>query len=160
MTRLLQVFSIAIVTMVALIVMPSAAIAQSQSVSVADQKNTERSIRTINRTAASAELGLSRLSTSVETLLNRLAGSGASDTRMTDVAIFYQRSATAARYRAESKINVEANKQSIKLRAKANSEALLADLEDARQTAIANIAAAEAETLDSIGESLDTVLNL
>lgn len=158
MNKFLRVLSVTCAAMLTLALLPSQAAAQTQSVSVTDTRNTERSIRTIVRLGDAAELGLVRLGTNVDVLLNRLSVSGADDTRLQNVAAYYQRSATAARFRVEARITAEANKQLLKLRAKANSEDLIADLEEARDLAIAEVVAAQTETLDGIDASLESVL--
>lgn len=154
MARITQLLSIVLAALVFLAAMPSSACAQGQSISVTDTKNTARTIRKINKIADSAVIGLARLQTNVDSLLIRIEGSGASDTRLMEVTEFYQRSATAARYRREAQINSDAGKQALKLRAKSSSEGLLADLEEARQTSIAQVIAAEGEALDAIEASL------
>jgi hypothetical protein len=155
MTRTVRNILVAFVSIAALVASSPAVRAQSRPVSVTDQRNTQRTIRTINKTADAAELGLTRLATNVDTLLTRLSEKGRSEMQLTDVAAYYRRSATAARYRAESRIDRDANKQAATLRARANSTALLADLEEARDVAIAEVIAAESATLMAIQTSLN-----
>lgn len=155
MTRTLRNILVAFVSIAALVASSPAVQAQSRPASVTDQRNTQRTIRTINKTADAAELGLTRLATNVDTLLTRLSEKGRSEMQLTDVATYYRRSASASRYRAESRINRDAEKQAATLRARANSEALLTDLEEAREVAIAEVIAAEAATLQAIQTSLN-----
>ncbi len=158
MARLIQVLSIVFVSAAALVAMPSAARAQSQSVSVTDSRLTERTIRTINKTADKAVLGLTRLQTNVDTLLTGLSVSGTGEMDLMKIAEFYKRSATAAFFRSEAMINADASKQALKLRAKANSKVLLDKLEKARGDAIDAVNDSRNETREGIDASLESVI--
>lgn len=155
MTQFLRSVSFVFVVVMAVLAAPSAVLAQSQPVSVTDQRNTAKTINTINRTAAIAETGFSRLGSNVELLLARLDDSGADDTRLTSVSDFYQHSATATRYRTVARINRDANKQLLRLRAKLNSDSLIEELEEARDQAITQVIAAEGEAIETIQAALD-----
>lgn len=132
--------------------------AQSNPITVTDQRQTQAVIRSIEKIAAATDLGLNRLQTGVDVLLRRLDENGAPDMRLTDIAAFYTRSVNATRFRQEARINAQANRQLLRLRAKANADVVIASLEEARDVAIAQVIAAETEALAAIAASLAAVV--
>lgn len=158
MTATIRLFVPLMALILSICFAPSAALAQSRPVSVADQRQTTKVIRTISRTSDTATVGLTRLQANVDTLLRRLKEKGASDNRLEEVAFFYQRSATASRILAEARINRDADRQIILLRSRSNPGDVLADLESAKAIALAQVRAAESETVTVIQASLDSLV--
>jgi len=134
------------------------AFAQTRPVSLVDQRNTTRVIRLIDN---STDLGIRtivRTQTNVDRLLTSLDERGATDQRLSSIANHYQRSISAVRFRQEARINRDANRQLLALRALANSDALIEQLETARDNALADLAGVEAEALAAVDAALAVVL--
>jgi len=143
---------------VVLLCFGSEAFAQSRPASLTDQRNTTRVIRLID---VSADLGIRtivRTSTNVDRLLTTLDARSATDQRLTDIANHYKKSITAVRFRQEARINRDANRQLLALRALANSDVLIEQLETARADAIADLSGIEAEALAAVDAALTVVL--
>lgn len=114
----------------------SSAWAQSQPVSVADQRRTAAIIRSVDRTADATLVSIDRLGTNVGTLLTRLDSANATDMRLCSVAEYYIESSTAIRFRQIARIDRDVNRQLTILRSRANSESLQAELQAARDEAV------------------------
>lgn len=140
-----------------LLIGTSAVHAQSRPISVADQRQTLRTVRLIETTSLIGLRSMTRIQANVDTLLNRLRQRGASDGRLIEVATFYQRSVTALRFRQAAVINREANKARLTLLSRQNHEDLLDLLESAREAALTDLANAEAEVNAAIDASLESL---
>ena len=133
---------------------PSTSLAQSTSVSSVDSRRVDRILRDVTRDTLRGTQSIQRADAGTQTLLTRLAARAASDDRLLAVGTHYKRSVTAIRVRQTAIIDRRVTPEINRLRGLNQSETLIADLQAARDEAVAEMISEELVALASIDASV------
>lgn len=156
MIRTRSIWSIVIVALMGLFVLPTNVLAQARAANASDQRRNERIIRNIDKLEADGITAMTRTADAVDTLLARLRDRGTDPAAIDRVAAHYSRTVSAVRIRQQARINSAYLTQLRSLQSLTGADTLIATLTGERDAALAAMIDAENNALGQIADAVSS----